>query len=185
MPQPPRGERLDDRERALYHDTKAPPSHSYLAAYLWLREQQKVDALVHFGMGANVPFEELTPGSFLNLNRTTGTGHAVVFIAFIDEMGHEYGFYNYSTIGFKYFSAQGGADVWKGGLDYRYAIFEQFGSPTMPYKRDIHVIYSANQDWLNTGIMYHPELWKTPLPSTTWAPRVGVFNPQEFDGETE
>lgn len=49
MPQPPRGERLDDRERALYHDTKAPPSHSYLAAYLWLREQQKVDALVHFG----------------------------------------------------------------------------------------------------------------------------------------
>ncbi|MCQ4263779.1 cobaltochelatase subunit CobN [Stutzerimonas stutzeri] len=49
MPQPPRGERLDDREKALYHDTKAPPSHSYLAAYLWLRQQQNVDALVHFG----------------------------------------------------------------------------------------------------------------------------------------
>ncbi len=162
---------------------------THIKAHIWvnsdLQSSGTADALVHFGMGANVPFEELTPGSFLNLNRTTGTGHAVVFIAFIDEMGHEYGFYNYSTIGFKYFSAQGGADVWKGGLDYRYAIFEQFGSPTMPYKRDIHVIYSANQDWLNTGIMYHPELWKTPLPSTTWAPRVGVFNPQEFDGETE
>lgn len=49
MPQPPRGERLDDREKALYHDTKVPPSHSYLAAYLWLREGFGADALVHFG----------------------------------------------------------------------------------------------------------------------------------------
>ena len=49
MPQPARGERLDDRERALYHDTKVPPSHSYLAAYLWLREGFGADALVHFG----------------------------------------------------------------------------------------------------------------------------------------
>lgn len=49
MPQPPRGERQDDRERALYHDTKVPPSHSYLAAYLWLREGFAADALVHFG----------------------------------------------------------------------------------------------------------------------------------------
>src|SRR5690606_22979080 len=31
MPQPARGERADDREKALYHDTKVPPSHSYLA----------------------------------------------------------------------------------------------------------------------------------------------------------
>lgn len=49
MPQPPRGERLDDREKALYHDTKSPPSHSYLAAYLWLRNEFAADALVHFG----------------------------------------------------------------------------------------------------------------------------------------
>src|SRR5690606_30359154 len=32
-----------------YHDTKVPPSHSYLAAYLWLREGFGADALVHFG----------------------------------------------------------------------------------------------------------------------------------------
>src|SRR5690606_26621642 len=37
-PQPARGERSGDREKALYHDTKVPPSHSYLAAYLWLHE---------------------------------------------------------------------------------------------------------------------------------------------------
>lgn len=49
LPQPPRGERLDDREKALYHDTKAPPSHAYLAAYLWARDQFRADALIHFG----------------------------------------------------------------------------------------------------------------------------------------
>lgn len=49
VPQPPRGEREGDKEKALYHDTKVPPSHSYLATYLWLREQAKIDALVHFG----------------------------------------------------------------------------------------------------------------------------------------
>lgn len=49
MPQPPRGEYEEDNERALYHDTKVPPSHSYLAAFLWLREQAAVDALISFG----------------------------------------------------------------------------------------------------------------------------------------
>lgn len=162
---------------------------SHIKAHIWVNSELQssgtADALTHFGMGANVPFEELTPGSFLNLNRTTGTGHAVVFVAFIDEAGHEYGFHNYSTVGFKYFSAQGGAGVWQGGLDYRYAVFDAFGTPTMPYKRDIHVIYSANQDWLNTGVMFHPKLWKAPMPGTLWAPRQGVFNPQMFDGRTE
>ncbi|MFY9180193.1 MAG: cobaltochelatase subunit CobN, partial [Venatoribacter sp.] len=49
MPQPPRGEREADKEKQLYHDTKTPPSHSYLAAYLWLKQAAKVDAVVHFG----------------------------------------------------------------------------------------------------------------------------------------
>lgn len=48
-PQPPRGERIDDQEKALYHDTKSPPNHFYLASYLWLRTHAKVDALIHFG----------------------------------------------------------------------------------------------------------------------------------------
>ncbi len=49
MPQPPRGDEAGGREKALYHDTKAPPSHAYLAAYLWLREEFGAHALVHFG----------------------------------------------------------------------------------------------------------------------------------------
>jgi len=59
LPQPPRGERLDDREKALYHDTKAPPSHAYLAAYLWARDQFRADALIHFGTHGT---EEWQPG---------------------------------------------------------------------------------------------------------------------------
>jgi cobaltochelatase CobN len=49
MPQPPRSEQWDDKERALYHSTKAGPSHFFFATYLWARQQQASDALVHFG----------------------------------------------------------------------------------------------------------------------------------------
>ncbi len=48
-PQAPRGERWEDKEKALYHSTKAAPSHYYLAHYLWAREAFKADALVHYG----------------------------------------------------------------------------------------------------------------------------------------
>lgn len=49
MAQPPRGEKSDDRERALYHDTKVPPSHAYLATYLWVREEFGANAIIHYG----------------------------------------------------------------------------------------------------------------------------------------
>lgn len=49
MPQPPRGERGEDKDKVLYHATSAVPPHFYLAAYLWAREQFGADALVHFG----------------------------------------------------------------------------------------------------------------------------------------
>ncbi|MBF8780392.1 cobaltochelatase subunit CobN [Pseudomonas fulva] len=45
MPQPPRAGRPGE----AYHDAKVPPDHIYLAAYLYLRERFKADALVHFG----------------------------------------------------------------------------------------------------------------------------------------
>ncbi|MDP2768617.1 MAG: cobaltochelatase subunit CobN, partial [Giesbergeria sp.] len=59
LPQPPRGEQWDDKEKALYHSPSALPSHYYLAAYLWAREQQKSDALVHFGTHGS---QEWLPG---------------------------------------------------------------------------------------------------------------------------
>lgn len=58
-PQAPRGERWEDKEKALYHSSKASPSHFYLAHYLWLREQFKADALVHYGTHGS---QEWLPG---------------------------------------------------------------------------------------------------------------------------
>ena len=59
LPQPPRGEQWDDKEKVLYHSPSALPSHYYLAAYLWAREQHKSDALVHFGTHGS---QEWLPG---------------------------------------------------------------------------------------------------------------------------
>lgn len=59
LPQPPRGERWEPKEKALYHSSSAWPSHYYLAAYLWAREQQASDALVHFGTHGS---QEWLPG---------------------------------------------------------------------------------------------------------------------------
>jgi len=144
-------------------------SSPYIRAHLWvnptINARGSADALRHFGMGMTVPFKELTPGSFINLNRTTGTGHAVVFLSFIDIKGTELPAWSPAVVGFKYFSSQGGFNAGAGGLDYRYAVFEQHGAPTMPYKSDIHVIESEDQLYLNTGIVYSPSLWL----ATTWS----------------
>lgn len=59
LPQPPRGEPWEDRDKALYHSTSAAPSHHYLATYLWAREQWRSDAIVHFGTHGS---QEWLPG---------------------------------------------------------------------------------------------------------------------------
>ena len=119
------------------------------------------DALKNFGMGEVVPFEQLKPGSFINLNRTNGTGHATTFLAFLDENGNEYSEYpsGVEIIGFKYFSAQGKYEVGKGGFDYRWAIFSNYSTPSFcAYKKcDLNVIDSDNQAYLNTGMMFMPQ----------------------------
>lgn len=46
MPQPMRGEE-DDEE--LLHSRDLPPTHAYLGFYLWIQEEFKPHALVHFG----------------------------------------------------------------------------------------------------------------------------------------
>ena len=58
-PQAPRGERWEDKEKALYHSSVAAPSHYYMAHYLWLREQFKADAIVHYGTHGS---QEWLPG---------------------------------------------------------------------------------------------------------------------------
>ena len=118
------------------------------------------DAMTAFGMGMNVPFKELVPGSFINLNRTTGSGHATVFIAFLDSNCNEYQTWNENVVGFKYYSSQ------TGGFDYRYASWSDSSMTCGSGKvRDSKVIHNeTNQTYLNTGVIYHPKYWmKTSL----------------------
>ena len=128
---------------------------------MWVNHTYKCegsgDALTLFGMGMTVPFEELVPGSFVNINRTSGYGHAVVFISFLDANCKEYETYNEKVVGFKYFSSQGSYDT--GGFDYRYAVFDGKSMATCPKYHDTGVIRSNNQLYLNTGVMYMPKYW--------------------------
>ncbi len=45
--QPDRGH--VEARRADYHDTALPPRHGYVAFYIWLREVERIDALIHLG----------------------------------------------------------------------------------------------------------------------------------------
>ena len=45
--QPDRG--IAANRKADYHDTGFPPCHSYVAFYVWLRQHEKIDAMIHCG----------------------------------------------------------------------------------------------------------------------------------------
>jgi hypothetical protein len=160
----------------------------HIKAHIWVNHSLDsygtADALVHFGMGESVPFEQLRPGSFINLNRTNGTGHAVVFLSFIDIEGTELETWSDRVVGFKYFSSQGGLDEGAGGLDYRYAVFDEYEQPTMPYKRDSGVIYSKDRKYLNTGEMFSPTRWTTTTFQAPMHALPTVFDATYFTGRT-
>jgi cobaltochelatase CobN len=61
--QPDRGA-LADRKSG-YHDVNCPPGHAYFALYAWLREIEKIDALVHLGTHGTL---EWLPGKALALS---------------------------------------------------------------------------------------------------------------------
>ena len=51
--------------KSTYHDTTCPPSHAYLATYAWMRENEKIDALIHLGTHGTL---EWLPGKALALS---------------------------------------------------------------------------------------------------------------------
>lgn len=63
--QPDRGARGD--RKSGYHDLQLPPRHAYVAFYAWLREQERIDALVHMGTHGTL---EWLPGKALALSET-------------------------------------------------------------------------------------------------------------------
>ncbi|WP_223481172.1 MULTISPECIES: hypothetical protein [unclassified Pseudomonas] len=121
------------------------------------------DALVTFGVGKRTAFKNLKPGAFVNINRTNKSGHAVVFIGFVDGKGVILSTYSDEVRGFKYFSSQGRGNIGDAGFAFRYAFFEKNGVKYCPEittgKRDCGVIWSAGQKYLNTGYMLPPSKW--------------------------
>ena len=62
-PQPERGETMDEK---LLHSRDVPPPHNYLAFYWWLQEDEKADALIHWGTHGSL---ELLPGKEAGMTR--------------------------------------------------------------------------------------------------------------------
>ena len=63
--QPGRGSGLD--AKLSHHDATIPPTHEYLAFYFWLRDQFKMDAIIHMGKHGNL---EWLPGKALALSKS-------------------------------------------------------------------------------------------------------------------
>jgi hypothetical protein len=142
-----------------------------IRSHIWvdarLKSNGTADALSTFGIGRHAPFKELTPGSFINLNRDNGSGHAVIFLGFIDDHGKDIAMYGPSVAGFKYFSSQGKHGASGSGLGYRYAFFDRDGQSFCPtlaadMKRDCTIKaprYDKDYQTLNSGYMLMPQQW--------------------------
>lgn len=169
-------------------------------AHIWcnhdINTYGSADALRHFGMGQTVPFSELKPGSFINLNRSSGSGHAVVFLSFLDAQGNKRSTYSSDVVGFMYYSSQGSKT--NGGFDYRCAFWEDvsrtLANDCAGISGDRAMNTQTNQDYLNTGMVYAPSKWlktswspskklarKGPAP---WAGLESVFDEEYFNGVT-
>lgn len=61
--QPDRG--AGGNRRQGYHDAACPPRHSYAALYAWLRERERIDAMIHLGTHGTL---EWLPGKALALS---------------------------------------------------------------------------------------------------------------------
>jgi cobaltochelatase CobN len=72
MVQPPRG--FGANPVAIYHDPDLPPTHHYLAAYHWLREEFAAHAVVHVGKHGNL---EWLPGKTAGMSAACGTDAAI------------------------------------------------------------------------------------------------------------
>jgi hypothetical protein len=131
---------------------------------IWIIDRTKStgagSAFERYGLGRSLAFKDMFPGAFLNFNRTNKTGHAVVFLGFIDKNGDDLANYSDAVAGFRYFSSQG-KDKPDGGLGYRFAFFSNAGCPNIAQdkKRDCGVIRSEKNGYLAGGYVSIPTNW--------------------------
>jgi hypothetical protein len=112
--------------------------------------------LKDFRLGDELAFEQLKAGDFVNLNRTNGSGHAVVFLGFLTRDSTLLATHDASVVGFRYFSAQGGSD---NGFGYRNAFFTGNCPTRSSLPTDCNIMRSPNRALLNLGRMWEPARW--------------------------
>ncbi|MGH0275917.1 hypothetical protein NKZ35_25365 [Sinorhizobium meliloti] len=115
--------------------------------------------LSQYKLGEELRFRDLKPGDFINLNRSSGSGHSVVFIGYLRSDLKVTSNFNTDVVGFQYFSAQGKGRA-DAGFGYRNAFFGDFCPKKSPVPRDCKVIRSNNRALLNVGRMWDPPQWK-------------------------
>jgi hypothetical protein len=155
-------------------------------------------ALELFGVGRQKDFSELNSGDVVNINRSNGTGHCVIFMNYLNARRESVSAYSDAVVGFRYFSAQGKGRP-DGGFGYRYAFFN--GKAPRPRGRDddeFIMPQTTNQVLLNVGEMLHPRSWRVDQALATLRSNVtrgleddavtrgldpGAFVPQELERE--
>lgn len=117
------------------------------------------DALILFGMGRSVAFEDAQPGDFVNFNRTR-TGHAAVFLGFLKKDHQPADTYGPDVVGFKYFSAQV-TDT--NGLGYKHAYFKGYcpGDDPELGTPDCHIQRDESRGLLTLSRLNEPTDWRT------------------------
>jgi hypothetical protein len=140
----------------------------YMFLYDGVDSNGTADAMQHFGIGEHTAFPSLMQGDFIGLNRTNRSGHAVVFLGFLNASGEiEPKYSSTKMVGFKYFSSQGTKGP-SAGLGYRWAFFGDCPSwRDVSKPRDCGVVISDDQRVLNTGYMFHPTQWTLKPPMRT------------------
>ncbi len=131
-----------------------------------IKDERRVFALARgtghamsiFGIGVERDFNALKKGDFVNFNRSSGSGHAVVFLSYIGSDNKYTSTYNSEVIGFHYFSAQGKGKP-DAGFGYRDAYFRTHSGPSAGgYPKD-SAIRSQDRLYLNGGRLWTPSAW--------------------------
>ncbi|MGR9476932.1 hypothetical protein [Rhizobium leguminosarum] len=152
-------------------------------------------AFENFGMGHALAFKDMFPGTFITFNRAR-SGHAGIFLAYLDAAGNELDAYSDEVAGFKYFSSQGkGKPRPISGLGYRYGFFGE-NCPALPqgHLRDCGILRSENNGILTGAYVMLPPDWDTAKANAAVIGnndatdptliREGVFDANYFTGET-
>ncbi len=117
------------------------------------------NAIVLFGLGKGVKFEDAQPGDFINFNRTSGGGHAVVFLEFLKKDFESASAFGPDVVGFKYFSSQSSGTP---GLSYRYAYFDGYCPDRKAgFLRDCGLLKSDKSSLFSAARLYAPRHWRT------------------------